>query len=186
MIDAHAPTFDVTTSHVVAVDASPDAVLAGLDSLELAPPVARTIEMLGSAHRLALAPSPLAPSRGPERIYGLAWRVGGGAAEHIPARALGGFAEPGYVKVIWDVRVKNDPDAGTYVSTTTRFVATDDAARERLRGAWRVLGPMAADLAKRTLASIKHVAERGSEPLAYGSVSGFPAPAVRAALASVA
>jgi hypothetical protein len=187
MLDAHAPTFDVTTSHVVAVDASPDSVLAGLDSLELARPVARTIELLGTADRIALDPSPLTPSRGRERVYGLVWRVADDdAAVRIPVRALSAFAEPGYVKVIWDVRVNHDPDAGTYVSTTTRFVATDDGARERLRGAWRVLGPMSADLAKRALASIKHVAERGTEPLAYGSVSGFPAPAARAALASVA
>ena len=187
MIDAHAPTFDVTTSHVVAVDASPDMVLAGLDSLELAEPVARTIELLGTPHRVALDPTALTPAHGRERVYGLAWRVGDDdPAERIPARALGAFAEPGYVKVIWDVRVSHDPDAGTYVSTTTRFVATDEGARQRLRAAWRVLGPMSADLAKRALASIKHVAERGSEPVAYGSVSGFPAPAARAALASAA
>lgn len=186
MIDAHAPTFDVTTSHVVAVDAPPDTVLAGLDSLELAQPIARTIELLGTAHRIALDPSPLTPSGGRERVYGLAWRVGGESAERIPARALGAFAEPGYVKVIWDVRVHHDQDAGTYLSTTTRFVATDEGARERLRSAWRVLGPMSADLAKRALASIKHVAERGGEPVAHGSVTGFPVPTARAALASVA
>ena len=186
MIDAHAPTFDVTTSHVVAVDASPDSVLAGLDSLELAQPVARTIESLGTAHRVALDPSPLTPAHGRERVYGLVWRVGDAPAERIAPRAVGAFSEPGYVKVIWDVRVNHDPDAGTYVSTTTRFVATDDKARERLRSAWRVLGPMSADLAKRALASIKYVAERGGEPLAFGSVSGFPAPAARAVLASVA
>jgi hypothetical protein len=186
MIDAHAPTFDVTTSHVVAVDAPSDTVIAGLDSLELAQPVARTIELLGSRHRVALDPSPLAPARGPERIYGLAWHVGGGPPQAVSPRTLGAFAEPGYIKVIWDVRVKAIEDLGTYVSTTTRFVATDESARDRLLGAWRVLGPMSADLAKRALASIKHVAERGGEPLAYGAVSGFPRPAAQPSLARVA
>jgi hypothetical protein len=88
MIDAHAQTFDVTTSHVVAVDAAPEAVLAGLDRLELAQPVARTIELRGAA--------------------------------------------------------------------------------------------------KRALASVKHIAERAGEPVAHGSVSGFPVPTPRAALARVA
>lgn len=186
MIDAHAPTFDVTTSHVVAVDAPPDAVIAGLDSLELAQPVARTIELLGSARRVALEPTPLVPARGSERVYGLAWHVGRGATARVPAGSLGAFAEPGYVKVIWDVRVKSLEDVGTYVSTTTRFVATDETARDRLLGAWRVLGPMSSDLAKRALASVKHIAERRSEPLAYGAISGFPRPTPQPSLARVA
>jgi hypothetical protein len=186
MIDAHAPTFDVSTSHVVAVDAPPDAVIAGLDGLALAPPVARTVELLGSTDRIALGPTPLAPGHGPERIYGLAWHVGRGKAKRVPAPALGAFAEPGYVKVIWDVRVKAIDDLGTYVSTTTRFVATDETARDRLLGAWRVLGPMSADLAKRALASIKSIAEGRAEPLAYGAVSGFPRPATQPSLARVA
>jgi hypothetical protein len=186
MSDSHAHNFDVSTSHVVAVDAEPATVLAGLDRLELADPVARTIELLGAAHRVALEPSPLAPANGTERVYGLAWRIDGGAAECVPAAQLAGFRAPGYVKVIWDVRVTGDADTGSYVSATTRFVATDDAARERLRAAWRLVGPLSADLAKRVLASVKRIAERDDDPVVTGSASGFPAPARRIALCTAA
>jgi hypothetical protein len=42
---------------------------------------------------------------------------------------------------------------------TTRFVSTDHASRERLRAAWRVLGPVAAALSKRALSAVKRSAE---------------------------
>jgi hypothetical protein len=185
MIDAHAPTYDVSTSHVVAVDAEPATVVAGLDQLQLAQPVVEALELLGASTRLALAPSPLGKATGRERVYGLAWRVDG-AAEPVPAQQLAGFSAPGYIKVIWDVRVDGHADTGTYVSTTTRFVATDETARERLRASWRVLGPVSADLARRALASVKRTGERLGEPVTYGAVAGFPAPGPRTALARVA
>jgi hypothetical protein len=174
MIDAHAPTFDVSTSYVVSVDAEPAAVLAGLDGLALAQPVARTIALFGATERFALEPSALEPATGRERVYGLAWSVDGATAP-VPAGELHALDEPGYIKVFWDVRVNGDRDTGTYVSTTTRFVATDATARHRLLSAWRVLGPVSADLARRALASIKRAAEGAGEPVVYGAVSGFPA-----------
>jgi hypothetical protein len=186
MIDSHAHTFDVSTSHVVAVDAEPDAVLAGLDSLDLARPAAETIALLGGADRVALEPSALEPAAGRARVYGLVFRVDGGAAQPVPADAFGTFAADGYLKVVWDVQVSGDGERGSYVTTTTRFMATDDSARERLRSAWRVLGPISADLARRALASIKRAAENVGEPITYGTLSGFPAPPARTALTRTA
>jgi hypothetical protein len=187
MIDSHAHTYDVSTSHVVAVDAEPEAVLAGLDSLALTGPVTETIALLGAADRIALAPSPLEPEAGRDRVYGLAWKVDGAAGiARVPARHLGAFSAPGYLKVIWDVRVAGDGDGGSYVTTTTRFVATDESARERLRSSWRVLGPLSADLARRALGSLKRLAEGAGEPVTYGLLAGFPLPVARAALPRVA
>lgn len=187
MIDSHAHTYDVSTSHVVAVDAKPDAVLAGLDSLALTAPVTETIALLGCTGRIALAPSPLEPAAGCERVYGLAWKVDDHAGdEPVAARRLGAFSAPGYLKVIWDVRVAGDGDGGSYVTTTTRFVATDESARERLRSSWRVLGPLSADLARRALGSLKRLAEGTGEPVTYGTVAGFPPPLRNVALPRVA
>jgi hypothetical protein len=176
MLDAHAPSFHVTTSYVMAVDAEPEAVLAGIDRLDLARPIAATIRLLGATERIALTPAALHPAGDGERVYGLAWRAGDGSgkAEPVAARDLGAFDAPGYVKAIWDVRVKGDGDGGSYVSTTVRFVATDAAARAELRAAWRLLGPISADLARRALASLKRIAERAGEPVAYGRAAGFP------------
>src|SRR5690348_11888923 len=94
MIDSHAHSYDVSTSHVVAVDAEPEAVLAGLDSLALTGPVTETIALLGAADRIALAPSSLEPATGRERVYGLAWKVDDAAVEPVAARQLAGFAAP--------------------------------------------------------------------------------------------
>jgi hypothetical protein len=177
MIDAHAPTFDVTNSHVVAVDADPATVLAGLDRLDLTTPAAATLRLLGAERRVALVPTLLEPPGGRERVYGLAWRMAEGEAARVSGTELGAFAAPGYVKAIWHVRVTSDGESGAYVSTTVRFVATDENARHALRAAWRLLGPMSADLARRALASLKRIAERAGEPIAYDSRStGFPLP----------
>jgi hypothetical protein len=180
MLNAHAPTFHVTTSYVVAVDAEPEAVLADIDRLDLARPIAATIRLLGATERIALAPAALDVPGDGERVYGLAWRAGdsAGAAEPVSPRELAAFDAPGYVKAIWDVRVKGDGDGGSYVSTTVRFVATDAAARAELRAAWRLLGPISADLARRALASLKRIAERAGEPVSYSRAAGFP-PATR-------
>jgi hypothetical protein len=187
MIDSHAHTYDVSTSHVVAVDAEPEAVLAGLDSLALTGAVTETIALLGAADRIALAPSPLEPAAGRARVYGLAWKLDDATAvEPVPGPQLGAFSAPGYLKVVWDVQVAGDGDGGSYVTTTTRFVATDEAARQRLRSSWRVLGPLSADLARRALGSLKRLAEGTGEPVTYGIVAGFPRPVRGVALPRVA
>jgi hypothetical protein len=171
MIDSHAHTYDVSTSHVVAVDAEPEAVLAGLDSLALTGAVTETI----------------APAAGRARVYGLAWKLDDATAvEPVPGPQLGAFSAPGYLKVVWDVQVAGDGDGGSYVTTTTRFVATDEAARQRLRSSWRVLGPLSADLARRALGSLKRLAEGTGEPVTYGIVAGFPRPVRGVALPRVA
>ena len=81
----------------------------------------------------------------------------------MAARLDGAPDRPGYVKVIWDVRVAPGPESGTTLSMTTRFVSTDRASRESLRAAWGVLGPVAAALSKRALAAVKRHAEDQDE-----------------------
>jgi hypothetical protein len=109
LIDTHARRFDVTDTRVVLVDASPAAVHAAGERL---------------ADRLVLAPTRLESRNGEEQIYGMAARLDG-APDH-----------PGYVKVIWDVRVEPGPESGTTLSMTTRFVSTNRSSRESLRTAW--------------------------------------------------
>jgi hypothetical protein len=143
LIDTHARRFDVTDTRVVLVDASPAAVHAAGERL---------------ADRLVLAPTRLESRNGEEQIYGMAARLDG-APDH-----------PGYVKVIWDVRVEPGPESGTTLSMTTRFVSTDRSSRESLRAAWGVLGPVAAALSNRALAAIKRYAEDRDELPSLASV----------------
>ena len=81
----------------------------------------------------------------------------------MAARLDGAPEHPGYVKVIWDVRVEPGPESGTTLSMTTRFVSTDHSSRESLRAAWGVLGPASAALSKRALAAVKRYAEDQDE-----------------------
>ena len=112
LIDTYARTFDVTDTRVVLVDASPAAVLAAGERLEIARTVGQAIEALGLADRLVIAPTRLEAREG-EHVYGMA---------------------AGSVKVIWGVRVEPGPESGTTLSMTTRFVSTDHSSRRAAPG----------------------------------------------------
>jgi hypothetical protein len=115
---------------------------------------ARALHALGVADRVALGPALLASTRGTELVFGLVWRVEG-PAEPIDPSDLQAFDTPGYVKVIWDVRVLASTSGGSYLSTTTRFAATDEVTRARLLAGWGVIGLLTKSLAQRTLAAVK-------------------------------
>jgi hypothetical protein len=170
LIDTYAQTFDVTETRVVLVDAHPAAVFGAVEHLELARTVVQAIEALDLADRLALAPTRLESRKGDERVYGMAARLDGVPADSVDPHDLGAFDRPGYLKVIWDVRVEAGGETGTILSTTTRFVSTDHSSRERLGAAWGVLGPVSAAVSKRALASVKRYAEDQDEPPSLGSV----------------
>ena len=160
--------FDVTDTRVVLIDADPDTVLDAVERVEPARTVGQAIEALGLADRLALPPMQLEAVEGREYVYGMAWRVESGATEAVAPQHLRTLERPGYVKVIWNVRVEAGGETGTMLSTTTRFVSTDEVSRERLAAAWAVVGRASAALSKRALAAIKSCAEDAAP-------SGMPA-----------
>jgi hypothetical protein len=111
-------------------------------------------DVLAAIDRLAIARDPFAgvKPRGTHR-FGVTWRPDPAA--------------PGRVDVEWDLRVEADDQDGSYLSSTRRFTADDDAAWERLRADWRYVGPMAATLGKTVLRAVKRTAEtRAAEPVA--------------------
>ena len=57
------------------------------------------------------------------------------------AGAFAAFAEPGYVKVAWAIRVSPLGDGCTHLELEVRVSATDDAAWRRFRRYFRVIGP---------------------------------------------
>jgi hypothetical protein len=163
--------FGVKDVRVVLIDASPAKVLDAVERLESAASVAQAIDSLGLADRVALPPTRLDTAGGHESVYGMAWRIDGGPAETIAPEDLAGFTRPGYVKVVWDMRVEAGGETGTMLSTTLRFVPTDQESRERLGVAWSVVGPASAALSKRVLAAVKESAEedRWSPPATHVS-----------------
>ena len=82
LIDTYARRFDVTDTRVVPVDASPAAVYAAGERLEVARTVGRAIEALGLADRLVLAPTGLGSRKARNRSSG--WRHGWTAHPTVP------------------------------------------------------------------------------------------------------
>lgn len=152
----------MTDTLVLTVDAEPETAGDALDRLALTNSTARALHALGVADRVALGPTLLASTPGTELVFGLVWRVEG-PAEPVDPSEVQAFDTPGYVKVIWDVRVQPSAGGGSYLSTTTRFAATDEVTRARLFAGWGVIGPFAKSLAQRTLAAVKAYAEDWDE-----------------------
>jgi hypothetical protein len=171
-IDTYSHPFEVTETRVVLVDADPGAVLGAAERIDLGRTVAQAIEALGVGDRLALPPARLEAGSGREHVYGMALRVDGGPAERVNPHQLRAFDRPGYVKVIWDVRVEAGGETGTLLSTTTRFVSTDHESHERLEAAWGVLGMASVALSKRALAAIKRSAEDREERSCFDPLEG--------------
>jgi hypothetical protein len=169
LIDLHAETYDITDTRVALVDADPASVLAAARRLELTRSIVQAMASLGVADHLALFPMALDADGARESVYGMVWRVHGPHTEGISPHELRAFERPGYVKVIWDVRVEAGGESGTILSTTTRFVSTDQVTRERLAEAWGIVGPASKALATRGLAAIKRSAE--GEPPSSGTVA---------------
>jgi hypothetical protein len=163
LIDAYAHPFDITQTQVVLVDAHPAAVAAGLQCLPLSSPATAAIEALGLAGHLAAGPAPLAARGAYERVYGLLWQLAPGQPVGLEPPDIGDFAEPGHVKVVWDVDVRAGAMDGAVLASTMRFVATDDAARANLLTAWGLVGAVSAVVSKRAFATLKAYAEERVE-----------------------
>ncbi len=131
LIDVHAPQHDVCECLVVHVNAETSDVL---DVIDRDPAIARDpfagVKVLGRSRR--------------ERLFGLTWSPVPGA---------------GSVDVVWDLRVEAGEDGCCHLSSTRRFIASDDAAREALRSNWRQIRGSADMIARLALRTIKRAAE---------------------------
>ncbi|MFO0757874.1 MAG: hypothetical protein U0359_15365 [Byssovorax sp.] len=69
--------------------------------------------------------------------------------------AFAAFAEPGWVKVAWAIRVEPLGDAGSRVRFEVRVDATDDASWARFTLYWRVIGPGSHFIRRTLLAGLR-------------------------------
>lgn len=70
------------------------------------------------------------------------------------------FSEPGYVRIVWTVRVDALSETVSQVQTETRVVTTDSVARRRFRCYWPVFRPGIVVIRRIALALVKKEAER--------------------------
>lgn len=103
--------------------------------------------------------------------YGLAgrfWEPGYGLQPLADADAFSAFAEPGAAKLLLAFAAQRAPAgaAGTQVSrltTVTRVLCTDEAARRRLLPYWAVIRPVSGLIRRRILADIRRAAEAAGD-----------------------
>ncbi len=86
------------------------------------------------------------------------------------ADAFAAFAEPGYVKVAWAIRVSPLGEGATHLELEVRVSATDDAAWRRFRRYFHVIGPPSRHIRRSLLRALARemgrVAPDDDEPVA--------------------
>jgi len=77
----------------------------------------------------------------------------------IPPAEFRAFREPGYVKIVWNLRADPLGDAHSMFRTETRVSTTDDAARVKFRWYWARFSPGIALIRRAMLPAVKKDAE---------------------------
>jgi hypothetical protein len=178
------PRYDVVERHYVPVNAPAEVTLQAARDIDLFEvPAVRAI-FKGRELLMASAPSERPPSRGIlAAVQDLGWvmlaedpgrEVVIGAATKpwepnpvfraVPPDQFRAFAEPGYVKIIWNLRADPTSRSSSNFRTETRAIATDASARSRFRIYWSLLSPGIYLIRWLSLGAVKARAERSPRP----------------------
>jgi hypothetical protein len=137
-----------------------------LEAIRLLPArlAARRHGSLAARTFLDVTPIPVLLSDRPRLVIsaGLsqAWRLLGGRTPPVlDAAALRAWSHPGWIKVAMEFRFEATP-AGTRMSTETRILATDPAARRRFAAYWFLIRPASSAIRRELLAVVARRAER--------------------------
>jgi hypothetical protein len=84
----------------------------------------------------------------------------------LSAQTFRAFDEPGYVKIIWNLRVDGKGARDSIAITETRALATDKTARAKFRRYWALVAPGTALIRLIALYRVKKIAERETANLA--------------------
>ena len=80
--------------------------------------------------------------------------------ESVPPADFAAFAEPGYVKIAWNLSAEaTGPEESTF-RTETRAIATDAFARKRFRAYWAMVSPGIVLIRRESLRLVRAAAER--------------------------
>ena len=179
LLDRFMPTCEVVVRHQVHVAAPPDITLAAAKEHDLfgsavVRHVVRTRELVMRVRPddrvrprtlLALMQSlgwgVLAEVPGREVVFGAVtqpWK-GDVTFDAVPPADFAAFAKPGYVKIVWNLRV--EPTAhGSILRLETRVATTDPVSRERFRRYWAFVSPGSILIRRVSFGPIKREAER--------------------------
>jgi hypothetical protein len=162
---------DIGGSLTIAVDAGTDSTRTAVDRLDLTGPTTRALLALDASDRIALAPTRLdSPATGPDErapaasradqpALGLIWRIDRtSTAAPAAAGEFDAFRRPGHIKLRWTLHTTAS-EPGSWLTIRTCFTPTDEAAAQRLRDAWGVLGPLSRVLVERAARAVREYAE---------------------------
>jgi hypothetical protein len=172
---------EISGSLTFAVDAGTESTRVALERLDLTCPSTRALLALDVGDRIALPPtrldppaigpsdpdeSPAAAHRAVQLALGLIWRIDAAspAAPAAPGE-FDSFRRPGHVKLRWTLDATSS-ERGSWLTIRTCFTPTDDAAAERLRDAWGVLGALSRVLIERAARAVRDYAEALEDELA--------------------
>ena len=183
LLDRFMPLYDVVERHHIYVDAPAAITLAAAreqDLLRL--PLVRAIF---KAREIVLGATPDHPTQ-PRGLVATVQALGWGILEEVPDRELvvgavtkpweanvtfhalppqqfAAFTEPGFVKIVWTLRVDPLDAQSSIFRTETRAIATDAAARARFRRYWAFASPGIALIRRLSLQPLKRDAERRAD-----------------------
>ena len=173
-IDRVLPHFDVREYHSTTVRASPERAYAAIRTFDLTKSwLSMLLFSIRRARRARVSRlrlddivggyfEPIAEDPGREIVLGTAgrfWRVFGGGV-HVGASEFATYADPGTAKAAMSFRVDPLPDGRTRVSTETRVLCADAAARRIFRVYWALIAIGSAVIRLEMLRLIKREAER--------------------------
>jgi hypothetical protein len=184
LLDRFIPTYDIVERHRIRVAAPAAVTMAAAREQDLlGVPLVRAIFR---AREIAMGAAPVAPL--PRGVLAATRALGWGVLAEVPDREIvvgavtqpweadvtfqalppeefAAFARPGFVKIVWTLRV--DPlDGGQSIfRTETRAVATDAVARARFRRYWAFVSPGIRLIRHLLLPPLKREAERRTRAL---------------------
>ncbi len=185
LLDRFMPVYEVVIRHQADVEAPPDITLAAAKDHDLfasavARGIVRTRELVLRVRPddhvrprtlMALMQSfgwgVLADVPGREVVFGCITRPWEGDVTFgaVPDADFAAFAAPGYVKIVWNLRV--EPAAGgSILHVETRVATTDPVSREKFRRYWAFVSPGSVLIRRVSLGPIKRGAERRARRIA--------------------
>lgn len=150
----------ITSNFHKPISASPETAYAVLRQFESRARLEESLAALGvedrviSSHRIELAPRRASG-------YSLVWKL----------------ADDCRAEVTWTALVRGDGESGSILSVRLNASAADARSRTKLLAAWPVLGRMAEQHARRTLAAVAELADRFEDE----EEIGVPVPILRKA-----
>jgi len=196
LLDQLMPAYDVSERHHVRVSASASATLAAARETDLRR--SAIIRGIFGAREWLLNATPEEASR-PTGLVALTTSLGWRMVAEIPGREVvygavtqpwkanvvfrglaaeefKKFREPGFVKILWTLRVDPTTPSECVFRTETRVATTDDDARRRFRWYWSRFSPGIVLIRQIALRLLKKQAEGSQRTLTLRDRETLPAP----------